>query len=98
MSTPYEHLRGQLAKTPKKWLITGVAGFIGSNLLETLLKLDQEVVGLDNFVTGYQGCFYSDDVSAAYNLRGYPIHAPSANRGESRVCPRFPHQIARLQP
>jgi UDP-N-acetylglucosamine 4-epimerase len=36
------------------WLVTGVAGFIGSNLLETLLKLDQHVVGLDNFATGYQ--------------------------------------------
>jgi len=54
MNTPYAALRGQLAKTPKKWLITGVAGFIGSNLLETLLKLDQEVVGLDNFATGHQ--------------------------------------------
>ena len=54
MNTPYTTCCGQLAKTPKKWLITGVAGFIGSNLLETLLKLDQEVVGLDNFATGYQ--------------------------------------------
>lgn len=36
------------------WLITGVAGFIGSNLLEFLLKNDQVVVGLDNFATGYQ--------------------------------------------
>jgi UDP-N-acetylglucosamine 4-epimerase len=36
------------------WLITGVAGFIGSNLLETLLRLDQRVVGLDNFATGHQ--------------------------------------------
>ena len=35
-------------------MITGVAGFIGSNLLETLLKLDQKVVGLDNFSTGFQ--------------------------------------------
>lgn len=43
-----------LSITPKRWLITGVAGFIGSNLLETLLKLDQTVVGLDNFATGYQ--------------------------------------------
>jgi len=34
--------------------VTGVAGFIGSNLLETLLKLDQQVVGLDNFATGHQ--------------------------------------------
>ena len=36
------------------WLITGVAGFIGSNLLEVLLKLNQKVIGLDNFSTGYQ--------------------------------------------
>ena len=36
------------------WLITGVAGFIGSNLLETLLVLNQKVVGLDSFETGYQ--------------------------------------------
>ena len=37
----------------KTWLVTGVAGFIGSNLLETLLKLDQKVVGLDNFFSGH---------------------------------------------
>lgn len=43
-----------LRAEPKKWLITGVAGFIGSNLLETLLKLDQTVVGLDNFATGHR--------------------------------------------
>jgi len=50
----FENLCEQLASSPKKWLITGVAGFIGSNLLETLLKLDQTVVGLDNFATGHQ--------------------------------------------
>ena len=44
----------QLQQAPKTWLITGVAGFIGSNLLETLLKLNQKVVGLDNFATGHQ--------------------------------------------
>ena len=38
---------------PKSWLVTGCAGFIGSHLLETLLKHDQEVVGIDNFATGY---------------------------------------------
>ncbi|MDE2420942.1 MAG: Vi polysaccharide biosynthesis UDP-N-acetylglucosaminuronic acid C-4 epimerase TviC [Gammaproteobacteria bacterium] len=43
-----------LHHSPKAWLVTGVAGFIGSNLLETLLKLDQRVVGLDNFATGHQ--------------------------------------------
>ena len=41
-----------LQTTPKTWLITGVAGFIGSNLLETLLLLDQHIAGLDNFATG----------------------------------------------
>lgn len=52
--TAYQALCQQLPQNPKTWLITGVAGFIGSNLLETLLKLDQRVVGLDNFTTGYQ--------------------------------------------
>ncbi|EHU3217356.1 TPA: NAD-dependent epimerase/dehydratase family protein [Acinetobacter baumannii] len=50
----YQTICEQLKQQPKKWLITGVAGFIGSNLLETLLKLDQSVVGLDNFATGHQ--------------------------------------------
>lgn len=52
--TRYEKLLGELPSDPRTWLVTGVAGFIGSNLLETLLKLDQTVVGLDNFATGYQ--------------------------------------------
>lgn len=52
--TRYEQLQIQLRQAPKTWLVTGVAGFIGSNLLESLLKLDQRVVGLDNFATGYQ--------------------------------------------
>lgn len=52
--TKYEKLRNELRQTPRSWLVTGVAGFIGSNLLETLLKLDQHVVGLDNFSTGFQ--------------------------------------------
>ncbi|MDP2715662.1 SDR family oxidoreductase [Rheinheimera sp.] len=43
-----------LLTTPHKWLVTGCAGFIGSNLLETLLKAGQHVVGLDNFATGHQ--------------------------------------------
>lgn len=52
--TPYQQLLQMLRESPKTWLVTGVAGFIGSNLLEALLKLDQRVVGLDNFATGYQ--------------------------------------------
>ena len=50
----YDEVKAQLVAAPKAWLITGVAGFIGSNLLETLLKLNQQVVGLDNFATGHQ--------------------------------------------
>ena len=57
MPTKYEKLQQTLLASPCTWLITGVAGFIGSNLLETLLKLDQKVVGLDNFSTGYQHNF-----------------------------------------
>ena len=49
----YERLKRELIASPRIWLITGVAGFIGSNLLETLLKLGQKVVGLDNFATGH---------------------------------------------
>lgn len=52
--TAYESLKQQLRTEPKTWLITGVAGFIGSNLLEALLKLNQRVIGLDNFSTGHQ--------------------------------------------
>ncbi len=51
--TRYQEVRRSLPQNPRCWLITGVAGFIGSNLLETLLKLGQKVVGLDNFATGY---------------------------------------------
>ena len=49
----YEEACAALRGSPRSWLITGVAGFIGSNLLERLLRLDQRVVGLDNFATGH---------------------------------------------
>lgn len=50
----YGKAREALRVEPRRWLITGVAGFIGSNLLETLLLLDQTVVGMDNFATGHR--------------------------------------------
>ena len=50
----YPQVQVQLRAAPRRWLVTGCAGFIGSNLIETLLKLEQQVVGLDNFATGYQ--------------------------------------------
>ncbi|BCO13068.1 UDP-GlkcNAc C4 epimerase WbpP [Aeromonas hydrophila] len=52
--TKYQQIQQELLTSPKTWLITGVAGFIGSNLLEKLLKLNQKVIGLDNFETGHQ--------------------------------------------
>ncbi|MCP1401234.1 SDR family oxidoreductase [Achromobacter insolitus] len=54
MTTRFETTKKELSAAPRKWLVTGCAGFIGSNLLETLLKLNQTVTGLDNFATGFQ--------------------------------------------
>ena len=54
MTTKFEQVKRQLVAQPKTWLVTGCAGFIGSNLLEFLLKHEQKVVGLDNFSTGFQ--------------------------------------------
>ena len=52
--TKYEQLQEYLKANQSTWLVTGVAGFIGSNLLEKLLILNQKVVGIDNFDIGYQ--------------------------------------------
>jgi UDP-N-acetylglucosamine 4-epimerase len=54
MSTRYQEVVAGLQAKPRTWLVTGCAGFIGSNLLETLLRMGQKVVGLDNFSTGHQ--------------------------------------------
>jgi UDP-N-acetylglucosamine 4-epimerase len=52
--TRYKALKEELLAKQSTWLVTGIAGFIGSNLLETLLNLNQKVVGLDNFSTGHR--------------------------------------------
>lgn len=52
--TAYQRALADLKRHPRRWLITGVAGFVGSNLLETLLRHGQHVTGLDNFMTGYR--------------------------------------------
>jgi UDP-N-acetylglucosamine 4-epimerase len=63
----YQQVQTQLLAAPRRWLVTGCAGFIGSNLIEALLKLDQRVVGLDNFATGYQHNL--DEVRAAVSAK-----------------------------
>ena len=52
--TRYDDLCEELVNSPRRWLVTGVAGFIGSALLERLLDLGQTVVGVDNFITGHK--------------------------------------------
>jgi len=54
IAAAYERLRQELTHSPRRWLVTGVAGFIGSHLLQHLLELGQTVVGLDDLSTGYQ--------------------------------------------
>jgi UDP-N-acetylglucosamine 4-epimerase len=63
ISAPYRRLRQHLLSAPKIWVVTGVAGFIGSNLLQELLALGQSVVGVDDFSTGHRANL--DDVLAA---------------------------------
>lgn len=58
ISLPYRRLREQLVSAPKVWVVTGVAGFIGSNLLQDLLALGQTVVGVDDFSTGHRANLY----------------------------------------
>jgi len=50
----YDNVKEELKLNQKIWLVTGVAGFIGSNLAEALLKLNQKVISLDNFATGHR--------------------------------------------
>src|SRR5437773_5630246 len=63
----YQKIQASLQAAPHTWLVTGVAGFIGSNLLEKLLELDQYVIGLDNFSTGHQANL--DEVRAIVGAR-----------------------------
>jgi UDP-N-acetylglucosamine 4-epimerase len=65
----YDSTRATLRATPRVWLVTGAAGFIGSNIVQELLGLDQTVVGLDNFSTGYQANL-DEAVAASSGTRG----------------------------
>lgn len=72
--TKYEELQESLQNNQNTWLVTGVAGFIGSNLLEKLLILNQKVVGLDNFDTGYQ-CNIDQAIKDANQFTGKDLSA-----------------------
>ena len=61
--TSYSQIQFAMREGPRAWLVTGAAGFIGSNLVETLLSMGQRVVGLDNFSTGHERDL--DEVAAA---------------------------------
>ena len=69
MMNAYEKLKHKLINEEKVWLITGVAGFIGSNLLESLLKFNQQVVGIDNFSTGHQSNL--DEVQSTVSIESW---------------------------
>ena len=77
----YEKAQQALREEPKTWLVTGAAGFIGSNLVEALLKLNQRVVGLDNFATGYR-----HNIDAALEDAGVDPETPLFRFIEGDIC------------
>ena len=98
--TKYEQIQQELLESPKTWLVTGVAGFIGSNLLEKLLKLNQTVVGLDNFATGHQHnldevkSLVSEDQWSRFNFMEGDIREPKACQQAVQGVDYVLHQAA----
>jgi len=94
------NLQNQLKNSPRRWLITGVAGFIGSNLLEALLKAGQTVVGLDNFATGKASNLEQVQQSVTpaewsrFTLITGSIENPDACRGACQGVELVLHQAA----
>jgi UDP-N-acetylglucosamine/UDP-N-acetylgalactosamine 4-epimerase len=81
----HQAVRETLRSRPRTWLVTGVAGFIGSNLLAELLELDQVVVGLDNFSTGHRRNL--DDVLASLPVaRTARFRMVEADIGDLAAC------------
>lgn len=96
----YEQRSQQLRARPARWLVTGCAGFIGSHLVETLLRLDQSVVGLDNFATGQRSNL--DEIAAllpaaqrsSFHLIEADIRDPQACREACQGVDYVLHQAA----
>ena len=84
--TRYDQLCEQLAEQPRRWLVTGAAGFIGSALVERLLELGQSVVGVDSYITGHR--HNVDDVLAVDPDAARPLPhdrgRPPRPRGRAR--------------
>jgi UDP-N-acetylglucosamine/UDP-N-acetylgalactosamine 4-epimerase len=64
----YEQVAAELERSPRVWLVTGAAGFIGSHLVETLLNLHQQVRGLDNLSTGRENNLQFADKSKRFDF------------------------------
>jgi UDP-N-acetylglucosamine 4-epimerase len=85
MANRWHELQSELAASPRHWVVTGAAGFIGSNLVERLLKLGQQVVGLDNFGTGHQSNL--DEVKAAVRPEQWArFEFVQGDIGDASIC------------
>jgi UDP-N-acetylglucosamine 4-epimerase len=96
-STHYQRVREELVAEPRTWLVTGVAGFIGSNLLQELLALGQTVVGLDDFSTGYQANLdevLNGDVAGTFHFVEGDIRDLDACRAACEGADYVLHQAA----
>jgi UDP-N-acetylglucosamine 4-epimerase len=87
----YEETAAELEANPRRWLVTGVAGFIGSNLLEALLRLGQDVVGLDNFATGYRRNL--EDVLASVPGSASRFHFIEGDIRDADTCLRVSQDV-----
>jgi len=96
----YDDVKAQLRAQPQRWLVTGAAGFIGANLARTLLDLDQEVVGLDNFATGTPDnvdrvrALVGDKRAARYDFLEGDIRNPDDCQRACKGTQRVLHQAA----
>ena len=98
MATVCEMLTARLRERPRRWLVTGAAGFIGSHLVEHLLALDQFVTGLDNFATGSKENLAALE-KGLVNLerhRGQRDGVPAHSGGGAR-CRRPPDRVRQLE-
>lgn len=84
--TAYDQLCARLRQEPRRWLVTGAAGFIGSALVEKLLELGQTVTGLDNFVTGHQHNI--DDVRAMHPEQAHAFTFIEGDICDAGTCKR----------